>query len=144
MKPIPVYRLLVLACCWLAACSTISKFDQYSYTQSTSLKVDALNVMNQATEPYSQHQTEVAKVRLDLDKMYEYQKNRPKNEITEKMWGVLRDTSGHLFGGFVKRWQREGKLDQVFVQEARILVGESFDQISQLESGKIKSVQVTN
>ena len=128
----------------LSACSTISKFDQYSYTQATSIKVDALNLMGLATEPYSQHTGEVLKVRTDIDKIYEYEKNRRKNQITEKMWGVLKDTTGHLFGGFVKRWQREGKLDPVFVAEARNLIGASFDQISQLESGKIKSSQVTN
>lgn len=131
-------------CLLLAACSTISKFDQYSYTQSTSLKVDALNLMDRATEPYDQHQAEVLKIKSDLDKIYEYEKNRPKNQVTEKMWVVIRDSTGHLFGGFVKRWQKEGKLDAVFIQEARTLVSQSFDQISQLESGKIKPAQVTN
>ncbi len=138
------HRLALYVCLLLPACATISKFDQYSYTQATSLKVDALNVMNLATQPYNQYQLQVLTVQSDIDKIYEYEKNRPKNEISEKMWSVIKDTSGHLFGGFVKRWQQQGKLDSVFIQEARGLVGASFDQISQLESGKIKSVQVTN
>ena len=137
-------RLLTSACLLLSACSTISKFDQYSYSQATSIKVDALNVMALATDPYAQHTAEVGKVKTEIDKIYEYEKNRPKNTITEKMWVVLKDSSGHLFGGFVTRWQKEGKLDAVFIKEAQNLVGESFDQIAQLESGKIKSTQVTN
>ena len=127
-----------------SACSTISKFDQYSYTQATSLKVDALNAMGHAAEPYALHQAEVAKVKADIDKIYEYEKNRPKNVVTEKMWVVIKDTTGNLFGGFVRRWQQEGKLDAVFIKEAQGLVSASFDQISQLESGKIKSSQITN
>lgn len=124
-------------------CSTISKFDQYAYTQATSIKVDALNLMNAATEQYALHQAEIAKVQTDINKMYEYEKGRPKNVISEKMWTVLKDSSGHLFGGFIKRWQREGTLHSVFIKEAQSLVGQSFDQISQLESGKIKSQQVS-
>jgi len=137
-------KLLFSSFLFLTACSTISRFDQYSYTQATSIKVDALNIMNHATEQYTLHQDEVVRVNTEMDKIFEYEKNRPKNKITDKMWGVLKDTSGHLYGSFMKRWKREGKLDSVFIMEARTLVGESFDQISQLESGKIKSSRVTN
>ena len=122
----------------LTACATISKFDQYAYTQTTSLKVDALAVMNRANESYGLHQQDVTNVKTALDKMYEYEKNRPKNSITKKMWSVLTDTSGHLYAGFIKRWQKEDKLDTAFIRISKELVGQSFDQISQLESGKIK------
>lgn len=123
---------------WLTACATISKFDQYAYMQTTSLKVDALALMGRAGESYGLHQQDVAQVKTALDKMYEYEKNRPKNEITEKMWSVLTDTTGHLYGGFIKRWQKEDKLDTAFIRISKDLVGRSFDQISGLESGKIK------
>ena len=128
----------------LAACSTISKFDQYAYTQTTSIKVDALNVMGMATDDYALHQADVAKVLTDISKMYEYEKNRPKNAVSEKMWTLVQDSTGHLFSGFIRRWQREGRLDTVFVKESQQLIGSSFDEISQLESGKIKPAQVTN
>lgn len=120
------------------SCASISKFDQYAYTQATSLKVDALSVMQNANESYSQHHQDVQAVRTSLDKMYEYERNRPKNAVTEKMWALLTDTSGHLYGGFIKRWQKEDKLDTAFIRISKDLVGQSFDQISQLESGKIK------
>jgi len=58
------------------SCSTISKFDQYAYTQATSIKVDALNVMSLATEDYIQHTEEVKKVQTQIQKIYEYEKNR--------------------------------------------------------------------
>jgi hypothetical protein len=128
----------------LAACSTISKFDQYAYTQATSLKVDALNVMELATDSFPLHRTEVARVGTDISKMLEYQRNRPKNAVSEKMWTMLQDSTGHLFGGFVARWQKEGRLDTAFVKESQQLIGSSFDQISQLESGKIRSTTVNN
>jgi hypothetical protein len=128
----------------LVSCSTISKFDQYAYTQSTSLKVDAINVMGLATDSFSLHQTDVAGVQTAISKMLEYERNRPKNVINEKMWTLIQDSTGHLFGGFIARWQKNGKLDTVFVKESQQLIGSTFDQISQLESGKIKPTQVTN
>lgn len=128
----------------VTGCSTISKFDQYSYTQATSLKVDVLNVMGQATEPYTTHRTDVLRVQTAIDKMYEYEKNRPNNGVTEKMWGVVRDSTGHLFGSFIKRWQKENTLDATFIKESKLLVSQSFDQISQLESGKIKPTSSAN
>src|ERR1700754_4673053 len=85
----------------LAACSAISKFDQYAYTQSTSLKVDAINVMGLATDSFALHQADVVKVQTDINKMLEYERNRPKNVINEKMWILLQDSTGHLFGGYI-------------------------------------------
>lgn len=125
-------------------CATISQFDQYAYTQVTSVKVDAMNIMDSATGDYLLHKAEVMKVMTAIDKLYEYEKHRPKNIITEKMWNEIRDSSGHLFGGYVKRWAQEGKLDRTFIQEAKAIVGQSFDQIAQLESRKLKPTQVPN
>ncbi|MBN8876858.1 MAG: hypothetical protein J0I32_04875 [Sphingobacteriales bacterium] len=125
-------------------CSIISKFDQYAYSQSTSVKVDALNLMDDAVDSVSLHAADIAGVQASIDKIYEYEKNRPKNAISAKMWSVMKDSTGHLFGGFITRWQKEKKLDAVFISESKLLIGDAFDQISQLESGKIKSQQVTN
>lgn len=137
-------QTLLFLSAMLCACSTISRFDQYAYNQATSIKVDALSVMDSATEDYRQHQSSVAGITTAINKIYEYEKNRPKNTVSEKMWALLRDSAGPLYGGFIKRWQREGKLDAVFIQESKRLIGDSFDQIAQLESGKIKAVQGPN
>lgn len=139
------YQLIFYAALFITGtgCATIANFDQYAYTQTTSLKVDALNVMGQATEPYQAHQADVAKVQMALDKLFEYEKNRPQNAVSEKMWAVVRDSSGYLFGGFIKKWEKENTLPPTFIKEAQQLVGQSFDQISQLESGKIKAVPTT-
>lgn len=124
------------------ACATISSFDQYAYTQTTSLKVDALNTMDLATDEYSAHEKNVQELHTNLQKIYEYEKNRPRNEITLKMWNIILDTNGHLLGGFIKRWQNEHKLNAVFVQEEKKIVADAFDQIAGLESHKIKSSDI--
>jgi len=125
-----------------AACATISSFDQYAYAQTTSLKVDALNTMDLATGNYSTNEKTIQELQTKLQKAYEYEKNRPKNEITLKMWTILLDSNGHLLGGFITRWEKEQKLNAVFIQEEKKIVGDAFDQIAGLESQKIKPTDI--
>ena len=129
--------MLIVLVTW-AACATISSFDQYAYTRTTSLKVDALNTLSLATGEYATNEKAVQELQTNLQKAYEYEKNRPKNEITLSMWDLLLNPEGHLLGGFIKRWQNEKKLNAVFIQEEKKLIGEAFDQIAGLESHKIK------
>src|SRR5690348_18129703 len=93
MKSLSVYRLqsLVIVTCFLfSACKpTISVFDSYAYTQSTAVKVDVMNLMKKATETYTSQQTEVDALDTRLQKIYEYEKHRPKNGITLRMWDIL-------------------------------------------------------
>lgn len=128
----------------LAGCATISTFDQHAYAQTTSAKVDALNVMGQATADYQKHEKSVAALQTELDKIYEYEKNRPKNEITVKMWKILLNENGHLLGGFLTRWKKEGHLNKTFISEEKKLMGSAFDQIAGLESHKIKKSEISD
>jgi len=85
----------------ITACATISSFDQHAYTQTTSLKVDAMNTMDLATDEYATHEKTVQELQTKLQKVYEYEKNRPRNEITLKMWDKLLDADGH------ESWKRD-------------------------------------
>ena len=138
------YLIAAVSMVLYSSCATISRFDEYAYTQVTSVKVDALAIMDSATTPYAQCAISAKQVLTSLSKMYEYERNRPKDQITVKMIGLMQDSSGHLFGGFIKRWQKEGTLDATFIAESKNIIGLAFDQISQLESGKIKPSQVPN
>lgn len=42
--------------------ATIAQFDQYAYTQTPCLKVDALNIMGTATNKFSSHQADATVV----------------------------------------------------------------------------------
>jgi hypothetical protein len=132
-------KLLVLSILLTAfGCATISQFDQYAYTQVTSLKVDALQVMDLAADDFEPHAGEVKELSANLQKIYEYEKNRPKNEISVKQWEKLLNEDGHLLGGFIHKWQTEGKQSQAFINEMKKIIAPAFDQIAQLESKKIK------
>jgi hypothetical protein len=53
------------------------------------------------------------------------------------MWDLLRNPEKNLLGGFLSRWKKEGQLGTTFISEAKIIVGRAFDQLAELESGKI-------
>ena len=123
--------------------TTISSFDQQAYIQTTSVKVDALNLMNSAKEDgYNNHIQAFQALQTNLKKIYEYEKNRPKNEITIKLWDKLLDKNGHLLGGFLERWKQGTKMSVTFVSNTEEQVEEAFDTISGLESKKIKKADI--
>lgn len=129
---------ILLAAVVVAGCATISPFDQHAYERTTALKVDALHVMSAATEDYAAHEQDIETLQLNLQKAYEYEKNRPNNEVTTQMWVLLLNPDEHLLGGFFTLWKEEGKLGETAITRAKQQVGEAFDKIAGLESKKIK------
>jgi hypothetical protein len=123
----------------LAACSTISTYDQTAYSQDVNTKVDALTLMGKATAPYVDHQNDVALFQIELQKAYEYERGRPLNKTTLEQWNVLLDPNGNLLAAFLKEWKESGKLSPVYIKRKQDQIGKGFDQIIQLESGKIKT-----
>jgi hypothetical protein len=136
-------RLIPSLCLFaLASCSTISTYDQAAYEHATSAKVDTLALMDKATESYSAHEKEITAVRTELEKAYEYDLGRPLNKITVAQWAILLDPERNLVGGFLKMWKSQGSVGATFVTNKKKQIGEAFDQIIGLESGKIKPSQV--
>ena len=137
-------RRLVPTLCFfaVASCSTISTYDQAAYEHATSAKVDTLALIDKATESYSSHEKEIIAVRTELEKAYEYDLGRPLNKITVAQWAVLLDPERDLVGGFLKMWKSKGSVSAYFVTAKKKQIGEAFDQIIGLESGKIKPSQV--
>ena len=131
----------LLGLCFVTACSTISTYDQVAYEHATSGKVDTLTLMDKATQSYSSHQKEIDAVKTGLDKAYEYDRGRPLNKSTVAQWEILLDPNRDLVGGFLKMWKSKGSLSATFVAEKKSQIGDAFDQIIGLESGKIKPSQ---
>jgi hypothetical protein len=130
---IPVLFLIV-------SCSSTKTalYDQYSYQKTTELKVVSSQLMDLAITPYPNHKEEVEKLLLDIDKLTEYEKNKPNNEITFAMWKVLSDKEKNLLTGFFKRWEQKGTLSQTFLEESKKQIMEAIDLLIQYEINKDK------
>ena len=129
---------LLIAALIMVGCSTISVFNQKGYEQATSLKVDALALMDKAIDPYADHEKEIKILKTELDKAYEYAKGRPQNSETTDQWLIIKSPERNSLGGFMKKWKQEKALMAGIITEAKILVSDGFDTVIELESGKRK------
>ncbi len=126
--------LLLLAA---TACRpTISEFNARAYEQATSLKVEALALMDKATMPHAEHADAVQHLTTELEKAHEFAKGRPDNEISARQWRILTDPERDLLGGFLADWEEQSSFSAAFVEEKKIQVARAFDTIIELESGK--------
>ncbi|WP_130734863.1 hypothetical protein [Flavobacterium sp. J27] len=133
---ITLFFLLVLASCQAIKTAV---YDQYSYQKTTELKVETLLVMDNATTSFEEHKEMVEKVLLDMEKLKEYEKNKPNNEITFSMWSIMTDSEKNLASGFFKRWQEKQILSPVFVSESKKQIEEAFNLLIEYEVKKDKT-----
>jgi len=137
------YVLITLALNLIVwACSSVSVFSPEAYKQAVDLKVESLNLMSDATMQYADFEEDVVHLKTELAKAYEFSKGRPNNEISTRQWEILINPDGNLLGGFLKRWEEEETLSQMFLTEMQVLVGDAFDTIIGLESGKIDPSEI--
>lgn len=131
--------MLLLAFATISCESTRTDiFDQYSYQRTTELKVETSKLMDKATTPYSKNLAEVEALFLNIEKLAEYEKNKPYNQITFAMWTILTDQEKNLLGGFFKRWKEKETLTPVFLEESKKQVLEAMDLLIQYEIKKDK------
>ena len=121
-----------------ACASAIAPYDHYAYLQATSLKVEALELLDTATEPYSMHAEEVRSFKRRMKKAYEYVRALPKNDLTRRQYEILMNSQGHSLFGVLNRWESSGRLSPAFVQQIRPQIAAHFDQVIALEAAKIK------
>jgi len=139
MRSLPhSFRFSLLGFFFATSCGTISTYDQAAYEHATSAKVETLALMDKATGSYRGHVREIAALNLELTKAYEYDKGRPLNHYTIESWEVLLG-SGGILSRFLTAWQESGTLGSIFIAGKKAHVGKEFDNIIQLESGKIKT-----
>ena len=131
---------LLLMFLFLVGCPRVSPPHRpEAYERAIKLKVEALNLMDKATEPYAQHQAAVDTLRFNLETGYEDAKGIPKNDMATQLWAILKDPNGNQLGGFLKLWQQKSVLHKPFIDEKKIQVRDAFDKIISLEAGKPKS-----
>jgi hypothetical protein len=132
--------LLIAISLVISSCTSTrtALFDPYSYQKTTEIKVEASKLMNKATTPYNTHKEEVETLQLNIEKLVEYEKNKPNNEISSAMWKILTDKEKNLFAGFFKRWEMKGFLSPIFLEESKKQVSDALDLLIQYEIKKDK------
>lgn len=143
MKKLRIIYSLCFMSIFLLSCEGLrtAAFDQYSYQKATEIKVEASILLENAVDPYSQHEEQVKALRTDLKKIIEYEKNKSYNDISLAMWQILSDEEKNLLAGLLKRWENEQHLSAAFVQELKAQIMEAINLIIKYEAAKDKTSQ---
>lgn len=131
-------KLVAVATVIFSCTRTIAVFDQHAYENATSLKAEALALMDEATTPFSQLDAEVKDLMVRVDAAYEYARGLPENEITAEQWEILKALDGSLLGGFFALWAQQGTVSAAGIAASKSNVAAAFDTIIELEAAKIK------
>lgn len=131
---------LIVAILFVAGCTPlIGAYSPTAYENATSLKPETLALMDKAKEAYSDHKTDVENLDVELNKAYEYVRGLPRNSISAKQWDILISKDGDILGKFFSRWEKDGQLSKIYIQEFKSIVSDAFDEIICLEANKEKA-----
>ena len=136
MKTLKISLIACIASILISSC--VSLYDHYTYTETIETKLQALSVMENSDEEYTSHEAEIAALKNQIEKMLTYEKGKSKNVITVKMWEILHNDK-NLIGSYLKLWEQKGKLNPVFIDEAKPQIEEAFNILIQFEEKKDKT-----
>jgi hypothetical protein len=122
----------------LAACATISPYNEKAYENATSLKAETITLLGKAGDDYALHQKDVDTLELDASKANEFAKGLSQNTIIVEQYAIVLNENGGLLYGALKQWKAKHHLNEIEIREFSAQLGKEFDQIIALEQGKNK------
>jgi hypothetical protein len=138
MKTLVVKLLFPLLFLSLFGCAPVSDFNQVALDQSLSIKTDALNLISKANENYTDHQSEIDSLKLNVENAYQYSKTIPNNKETISQWEIIRDPSRSSLFGLLERWKNKTTLSDTFISEVKLVIASDFNTIIDFENNKRK------
>src|ERR1035437_7528922 len=138
MKTLAVKLLFPFLFLFLFGCAPVSDFNQVAYDQTLSIKTDALNLISKAGDNYSDHQSEIDSLKLNVEYAYQFSKTIPNNEETISQWEIIRDPQRSSLFGLLERWKNKTKLSETFITQVKLLIASDFNTIIDFENNKRK------
>lgn len=126
--------VLLLLVGFFVSCGTT--FDPIVYQKTLDAKEKTINLMERSVvDNYDTHEQSIDSLKVEIDSIYNYEKSRPKNDITIKMWDVVKKKDGVVFWYF-DYWKKKKKIKESYFKEYKMQVRKAFDDILEQEQGK--------
>lgn len=114
--------------------------DTFSLDQNEIIKASVISLMKRGGKNFSSVSGDVMGLKTQINDLISYEQDKgPSNLKTVKMWETMMDPNQNLLGGFLNRWENEGKLNGPFIKEAAGVVSKNMDKIINLEKKKKKA-----
>lgn len=134
---------LVGSALWLGACAPLlADYSLDAYRNATSLKAEVGALVDEADEPFKEHEAEVRAISVKIDAAYEFAAGIPNNELAMAQWNELRGPD--LFGEFVSQWREKEQLSETYRNETGAILDDAFDAIACLEVNKKERKRCVN
>lgn len=137
LAPLGLVLAVVIA---LSACRSSGEetydFDPAAHQRATEIRSRALGLIAVSSEPFSRHRADVDSVNAAMEEAHGLAAAAPRNELVTAEWAAMKDPGGDLYGGFVRRWQASGTVDQEARGAAIDRATLRFDYILCLEAAK--------
>ena len=118
----------------LSSCAT-SLYDHYTFTETITAKTEAESLIRQSVNSYQNYIPQIEAFKARVQKMSIYEREKDKNEITQKMWDYLNSEKSSL-SKFLVLWEEKDSLNPAFTEEFSKQISSAFDLMIEYESKK--------
>ena len=118
----------------LSSCAT-SLYDHYTFTETITAKTEAESLIRQSVNSYQNYIPQIEAFKARVQKMSIYEREKDKNEITQKMWDYLNSEKSSL-SKFLILWEEKDSLNPAFTEEFSKQISSAFDLMIEYESKK--------
>ena len=123
--------LLAGALLFTHACSPT--FNQVGYDNVVNLQSRVSTLMAKGVNPYTQHAGEIDILLTDVQKAQDHAASISKNENIAGAWSAL---NNEIIRPFFSKWQRDGALNPLFINESIKISDSSFEAMRKAEEAK--------
>ena len=129
LKQISITIILIV----MSAC--VSNYSTIAYENAVRGKQEFLKVADMATQSYSMHKAKIDSIKIDLEKSYQFEQQREKNQATIWQWKILMGKKGIVYD-FFNVWKEQDSVSKAFIKLRKKNAEKSFDEIIKLEQAK--------
>ena len=123
-----------LALVLLAGCAfDIGPYNEDAYKNATSLKAEAVAMVDKSGEAYSSHASEADALSVKIDAAYEFSAGTNKSSLSALEWDKIRI---NVYRPFVANWKKNGTIAEQTRCIDKVLTAENFDYLICLEANK--------
>ena len=119
----------------VSACA-VAQFSPEAVTLAQGIRAEALALIDQATDDFAGHAAAAGALRQRMDGALAQARGRSDNEESIRQWELMADPSGNLLGGFLTRWESNGRLSRALIGGIRQQVAVGLDLIVETENAK--------
>lgn len=131
-----IFILPIILVMWAGCAPLISSYDAVSYKNLTDLKAEMMVFLDKvdSSQPYVQYRKGFEDLRLEIEKVYEYEKGKGLNEDTVVQVEELRT----IFLDLMRSYRQQNTVSQFYLEEKIIQLKDALDTMIKTESAKPK------